>query len=38
MERDGGRGRARTLGGPGECNEGYIRDDALLVIVVITDE
>jgi hypothetical protein len=25
-------------GGPGECNEGFLRDDALLVIVVITDE
>ena len=25
-------------GGPGECNEGFIRDDALLVIVIITDE
>jgi hypothetical protein len=25
-------------GDPGECNEGYLRDDALLVIVVITDE
>ncbi len=25
-------------GDPGECNEGFIRDDALLVIVVITDE
>ncbi len=23
---------------PGECNEGFLRDDALLVIVVITDE
>lgn len=28
----------KDLGGPGECNDGYIRDDALLVIVVITDE
>ncbi len=28
----------KDLGGPGECNEGFIRDDALLVIVVITDE
>ncbi len=26
------------LAGPGECNEGFIRDDALLVAVVITDE
>lgn len=25
-------------GGPGECNEGYLRDDALLVVVIITDE
>jgi hypothetical protein len=24
--------------GPGQCNEGFIRDDALLVAVVITDE
>lgn len=24
--------------GPGECNEGFLRDDALLVVVVITDE
>ena len=24
--------------GPGECNEGFIRDEALLVIVIITDE
>jgi hypothetical protein len=23
---------------PGECNEGFIRDDALLVVVIITDE
>lgn len=27
-----------TLAMPGACNEGFIRDDALLVIVVITDE
>lgn len=27
-----------NLGGPGGCNEGFIRDEALLVIVVITDE
>jgi len=31
-----------TLGpqndGPGECNEGFIRDNALLVVVIITDE
>ena len=25
-------------GGPGQCNEGFLRDDALLVIVIITDE
>jgi hypothetical protein len=25
-------------GGPGQCNEGFIREDALLVVVVITDE
>ena len=29
---------SRVEGGPGECNEGFIRDDALLVIVIITDE
>jgi hypothetical protein len=23
---------------PGECNEGFLRDDALLVVVIITDE
>jgi len=28
----------KDLGGPGQCNEGFIRDDALLVIVLITDE
>jgi hypothetical protein len=27
-----------TNDGPGECNEGFIRDEALLVIVIITDE
>lgn len=27
-----------TLAGPGQCNAGFLRDDALLVIVVITDE
>jgi hypothetical protein len=26
------------LAGPGGCNEGFIRDDALLVLVLITDE
>ncbi len=25
-------------GGPGQCNEGFLRDDSLLVVVVITDE
>ncbi len=25
-------------GGPGQCNEGFMREDALLVIVIITDE
>jgi hypothetical protein len=27
-----------TLAGVGQCNEGFLRDDALLVVVVITDE
>src|SRR5690606_16495133 len=27
-----------ALAGPGGCNEGFIREDALLVVVVITDE
>ena len=27
-----------AIAGPGECNEGFIRPDALLVVVVITDE
>jgi len=26
------------MNGPGQCNEGFVRDDALLVVVVITDE
>ncbi len=26
------------VAGPGECNEGFVRDDALLVAVIITDE
>lgn len=26
------------MSGPGECNEGFIRDDALLVAVIVTDE
>jgi hypothetical protein len=29
---------SKTHGDPGECNEGFLRDEALLVIVVITDE
>jgi hypothetical protein len=28
----------KTLGDVGGCNEGFLRDDALLVVVVITDE
>lgn len=28
----------KVEGDPGECNEGFLRDDALLVIIVITDE
>ncbi|MEX1368575.1 MAG: vWA domain-containing protein [Nannocystaceae bacterium] len=28
----------RVDGGPGQCNEDYLRDDSLLVIVIITDE
>lgn len=28
----------RDHGGVGQCNEGFLRDDALLVIVIITDE
>lgn len=27
-----------TLAMPGACNEGFLRDDALLVVVIITDE
>lgn len=27
-----------VLNGPGECNEGFLRQDALLVLVIITDE
>jgi hypothetical protein len=26
------------MNGPGDCNDGFLRDDALLVIVIITDE
>ncbi len=32
------RAISSELGEPGACNEGFIRDDALLVLVVITDE
>ena len=28
----------KDLGGAGQCNEGFLRDDALLVLVIITDE
>lgn len=28
----------QVQGGPGQCNEGYLREDSLLVIVIITDE
>ena len=27
-----------TLAAPGACNEGFVRDDALLVVIIITDE
>ncbi len=27
-----------TLTAPGACNEGFVRDDALLVVIIITDE
>jgi hypothetical protein len=27
-----------TLNGAGQCNEGFVRDDAILVITIITDE
>ena len=29
---------APGINGPGGCNEGFLRDDALLVVVIITDE
>jgi hypothetical protein len=32
------RAISSELGAPGECNEGFIRDDALLVLVIVTDE
>ncbi len=33
------RGRQRRpLNGPGGCNEGFLRDDAILVVIIITDE
>ncbi|MEX1366430.1 MAG: hypothetical protein AB1Z98_25120 [Nannocystaceae bacterium] len=28
----------QVQGGPGECNEGFLRPDSLLVVVIITDE
>lgn len=28
----------KVVGGPGQCNDGFLRDDSLLVIVIITDE
>jgi hypothetical protein len=28
----------KVNGGPGQCNDGFLRDDALLVAVIITDE
>jgi hypothetical protein len=27
-----------TLNGAGQCNEGFVRDDAILVVTIITDE
>ncbi|MBX7084290.1 MAG: hypothetical protein K1X88_34105 [Nannocystaceae bacterium] len=27
-----------TLAAPGECNEGFLRDDALLIVTIISDE
>lgn len=27
-----------TLAGPGQCNDGFVRDDAVLVVTIITDE
>ena len=32
------RGLGPVLNGPGQCNEGFLRKDALLVLVIITDE
>ena len=29
---------SHDMNGPGGCNEGFLRDDALLVVVIITDE
>jgi hypothetical protein len=29
---------SEEMNGPGGCNEGFLRDDALLVVVIITDE
>jgi hypothetical protein len=33
-----GQAIGAALNGPGACNDGFIREDALLVVVVITDE
>jgi hypothetical protein len=39
MQMAGALGAVGPLhAGPGGCNEGFLRDDALLVLVVITDE
>lgn len=32
------RSTSDHLTGPGDCNEGFLRDDALLVVVMVTDE
>ncbi|MBK6922000.1 MAG: hypothetical protein IPH07_31675 [Deltaproteobacteria bacterium] len=29
---------SEDLGAPGSCNEGFVRDDAILVVTIITDE
>ncbi len=34
----GYRAISPNLNGPGACNEGFVREDALLVVVIITDE
>jgi hypothetical protein len=33
-----GTALSSSLGQPGQCNEGFLREDALLVVVIITDE